>query len=305
MQTFESNARLTARVIYDKVMRDAAAEKYTWPVEAVYGSPEMTKTYAHRVMKYSGLSLAHKRKAGRPIVTEDIVELGEITLTDEEIALGTNMDVRMLEDLEQISRKKYMADAMLSLRESFKHTVSGMAAYPLNEAFSSTNQTVWDSSAMITSRTLLSGDTYTNDLGTVPISFAISWDLKDKLEFGQRTQKGLIRKDKMVLHLVHDSQRRYMKRIWDQEYEKDTLTRNVNTLRGSGVKVAYCVELTDTGAQFAFTEEGRRNMVFKMRLAPAFSDEMLPKTVTLSVYGRQRVLLGALGFEGIAGGEGA
>ena len=284
---------------FDVVMRDVAADKY-WDYESIYGSGKQTNEHQLKQLIYSGMPLPHARSYGEDIVSQDMEELGTATLTDSELALGTDIDRVFIEDNRNIPG--FLNKLATSMGESFGQAKCYYASLPFIRAFSSTYQALWDTGALCASRTLASGDTYSNTLGSMSVSFSTSWDLRDKIAYQQFSQKYLRRPSTAKIHLVHNSQMRKMEKIYGQEYEPDTMTRNRNTLNGMGIKVVYNPDITST-YQFMLGKRALKNFIYWIHKPPTTEWEEHARNRTKSCFVHMRILFGVLDFDDVVGAQ--
>lgn len=251
-------------VEYESTSRQKAAMK-TWDYTEIFGKPGKTGEAEIRGILFGGTGLPHSRNYGEPIRSDEMRELGYWSATDTEYAMGVDIDNKYLEDNRHI--KGFMRHVGSSVGESFGQTKCIHAALPFIRAFSSTNQAMWDSSALCDSITLDDGTTLDNDLAVATPSFSSVWDMVDFIRYKQYTQRGLRRKGVPMCYLYHDVHERKIPKIFTQEWEMDSLYRNKNTLRKYKIKPVSCVELDalGTNAQFLLGTKAKEQLILRLR----------------------------------------
>ena len=304
-------------VEFEDVMREEAMEKL-WAYDEVFGDMRSTQEHEIRGYIWTAFGLPSPRNYGEDIRTEEMEEVGSWTLTDTELALGADIDDKLLEDMRHISRRQFLNQMGTGFGESYSQAKSLYAALILNRAFDSVNQPMWDSGALCDDRTLLDGSTWANYITAGTPSFSRIWDMIDKMKLDQRTQKGLKQRGKPVRIIVHDVHARDMPRILGQEYEFDgtiatggttdyVSSKNVNSLRSQNLKVTYCQELTDQNDMFLMGKRASKNFHFKPRkkMTTQWQLDGGKRNRTRSVFTHCRFLLGVTHFIDFVGAEGS
>lgn len=304
MHTVAGWSNAVSLTYFEKVMMEACS-KSRWNRKEIYGADGKTKEHQIKALVYSGLPLPVEREYGRDISTDDMKELGTVTLNDVELALGSEIDMKWIEDNRHIP--SFLQKLAGAFGKSFSQAIDLHAALPFIRAFSSANQTVYDGGAWCASRTLESPQpdgtlTYSNDLGSTSYSFSVMWDLHDKLSYQQPTERGLLNRSDMVKILAHNSHRRTAEKIFGQEYEPDTLTRNKNTLMGKGIKPVFCPDLP-TNYKFALGESAKDSMLFAIRKSPSTAWEDHERNRTRSCFVHMRLIYGALSWTDVVGAQ--
>jgi len=239
-------------------------------------------------------------------------EVGDWTLYDTEIALGADIDDKLLEDLRHISQKEFLNGMGTGFGESYAQAKSIYANVPFERAFSAVVQTMWDGGALCGTRTLLDGTTWSNVIGGGSPSWSRIWDMIDVLKLDQRTQKGLKQRGKMTQLMVHESQERDIPRMLNQEYEfdgfnvgtsNDVSSKNKNSLAGKGIQIVYNQELSDENVMFGFGKKSHKNFKFKMRknMSTAWQFDGGKRNRTRSVFTHCRFMTGVTHFIDVVG----
>jgi len=302
---------------FEDIMREEAMGKL-WNYNEVFG--DMAKTDEHEIRGYiwTAFGLPSPRNYGEDIRTEEMQEVGEWTMTDTEIALGADIDDKLLEDLRHISRKKFLNQMGTGFGESYAQAKSLYAALILNRAFNAVTQPMWDAGALCDDRPLLDGSTWANYIAAGTPSFSRIWDMIDKMKLDQRTQKGLKQRGKGTKLILHDVHARDIHRILGQEYEFDgtiatggttdyVSSKNKNSLKGQNISVTYCQELTDQNAMFLQGKRSAKNFHFRPRkkMTTQWQLDGGKRNRTRSVFTHCRFLLGVTHFIDFIGAQGS
>ena len=303
-----------ALIEFEEVAREEAMTKI-WDWEKIYGDTGKTKEHEMKGYIWTAFGLPHERNYGEDIQTETMEEVGDWTLYDTEIALGADIDDKLLEDLRHISQKEFLNGMGTGFGESYAQAKSIYANVPFERAFSAVVQTMWDGGALCGTRTLLDGTTWSNVIGGGSPSWSRIWDMIDVLKLDQRTQKGLKQRGKMTQLMVHESQERDIPRMLNQEYEFDgfvtttgTVTdtvssKNKNSLAGKGIQIVYNQELSDENVMFGFGKKSHKNFKFKMRknMSTAWQFDGGKRNRTRSVFTHCRFMTGVTHFIDVVG----
>lgn len=312
--------RTTGLIEYESVMHEEAAKK-TWDYEQIFGDKKKQGQGGQTIKGYiwGAFGYPYERDYGEDIQTEQMHEIGEWQLSDVEVALGFDVDERLLEDMRHITQKEFLNRAGEGIGYSFSQAKCLYAAAPFNRAFSSTYQSMYDSQALCSSAHPLQRSTnpttVDNSLPAGSPSFSNIWDMMDWHRIDQYTHEGLRKPSKGELFVCHDSQRRYVDRILSQEYEFDgtiatggttdyVSSKNVNNLKGK-LKVVYCLELTDTGASFMMGRRSRRNFRFRMRKNLETNWEYGRRNRTRSAFSHMRLMVGVTDWDDFVGRPGS
>lgn len=302
---------------FENPMREEASKKL-WNYDEVYG--DMAPTTEHEIKGYlwTAFGLPSPRNYGEDIRTERMQEIGDWTITDTELGLGSDIDDKLLEDLRHIGRSQFLNQMAAGFGESYAQALSLYAALPFNRAFSSTNQAMWDAGALCDDRPLLDGSTWANYIAAGSPSFSRIWDMIDKMKLDQRTQKGLKQRGQPIRIMVHDVHARDMPRILGQEYEFDgsiatggttdyVSSKNKNSLRSQNLKVTYNQELVDQNAMFLIGKRAPKNFHFKRRkkMTTQWQLDGGKRNRTRSVFTHCRFLLGVTHFIDFIGADGS
>ena len=314
--------RTTSLIEYEKPMFDEAISN-TWEYGQVFGDQKKLGPGDQEIRGYlwSGLGLPHERKFGEDIQTESMSEIGEWTLSDVEIALGSDIDDKLLEDMRHITEKQFLNRLGTSMGESFSQARCLYAASVFNRAFSTTaGQVMYDGKALCADDHPLynTGEVYDNSLAAGSVSFSNIWDMIDKLRIDQFTHNGLRKRGTPDCILLHDSHERDINRILNQQYEFDGIvatgesatstthvsSKNVNSLAKKKLKVVYCIELEDTDDNFMLGKNAKQNLVFRIRKSLSAKWEFGRRNRTRSVFNHMRLMTGVIDYVDIIGRPG-
>ena len=312
-------SRTTSLIEYEKPMFDEAISN-TWDYGQVFGDKAKLGPGDQEIRGYlwSGLGLPHERKFGEDIQTEAMSEIGEWTLSDVEIALGSDIDDKLLEDMRHITEKQFLNKLGTSMGQSFSQARCLYAASIFNRAFSAvTGQVMYDAKALCADDHPLynTGGTYDNSLAAGSVSFSNIWDMIDKLRIDQFTHNGLRKRGTPWGIVLHDSHARDISRILNQQYEFDgtvatggttdyVSSKNVNSLAKKNLKVVYCIELEDTDDNFMLGTNARQNLVFRIRKNLSAKWEFGRRNRTRSVFNHMRLMTGVIDYLDIIGRPG-
>lgn len=306
-----------ALIEFEDVAREESMGKI-WDYDKVYGDMSSTKEKEMKGYIWTAFGLPHERSYGEDINTETMEEVGDWTLYDTEIALGADIDDKLLEDLRHISQKEFLNGMGKGFGESYAQARSIYANMPFERAFSNAVQTMWDAGALCGTRTLLDGTTWTNALGAGSVTWSRIWDMIDIMKLDQRTQKGLKQRGTAVKIMVHDAQERDVTRILGQEYEFDgtiatggttdyVSSKNTNSLRSKNLKIVYNQELTNENDMFLFGKKAASNFKFKSRkkFSTAWQFDGGKRNRTRSCFTHERFMVGVTHFADVVGAPGA
>ena len=316
--------RTTGLTEYEVVMHEKAAER-TWEYSGVYGDKKKNGPGDQEIKGYiwGAFGYPYEREYGEDIQTEQMNEIGEWSLTDVEVALGFDVDLKLLEDMRHITEKEFLNRAAEGIGTSFSQAKCLYAAAPFNRAFSSTNQAMYDDKALCASDHPLQRSTaptvIDNALAAGSPSFSNIWDMCDWHRIDQYTHEGLRKPSKGTTFVCHDAQRRYVDRILSQAYEFDGVidtttlgsatdavsSKNVNNLKNKGLNVVYCLELVDTGASFMMGSRSKRNFRFRMRKNLSTEWEQGKRNRTRSAFSHMRLMVGVTDYDDFVGRPGS
>lgn len=306
----------TALIEFEEVMRDEADRKL-WSYDQVYGDMKKTSEFEAKGYLWTAFGLPSTRKFGENIRTEKMKEIGQWQISDVELALGTDIDEKLLEDMRHITEKEFLNNMGEGFGESFAQAESIYAAMPFNRAFSAVLQPMWDLAALCDDHPLDDGTTYANYIASGSVSFSRIWDMMDAMKLDQRQYKGLKSRGTPVKFLCHDVKERDVSRIFTQEYEYDgtiatggttthVSSKNVNNLRGKNIKVIYCQELDDEDAMFLLGRRAMKNFKFRSRkaLTTEWSIEGGRRNRTRSCFVHRRIMVGVTHHIDVIGAQG-
>jgi len=240
---------------------------------------------------YSGLSMPHERGFSAPILSESMEELGEWLIEMVELALGTDIDMRLIEQNRQIDG--LMGKVNKSHGESFSQAYCVYAAKPLNLGFDATNQPMWDDIALYGSHVTKAARTVNNVIPTTTVDWDLIWDMIDWLRISQYSQKDLRKSGSPKQFIGYPSLRRTMKKILGASGEPDTeFLNNPNTLDEFSVDWVECIELTDTGALYLQGTKSPANFVFKRRKPVTTVTDDQKRNRTRSILTHSLILIG-------------
>jgi hypothetical protein len=212
----------------------------------------------------AGLGLPTIRGNAEPITTEDLSELEDWSATAIEIALGIDWDMKLIEDKERISN--LLAVGSRAIAESFKQAVSQQVASVLNYAFDSTNQPLYDTSALCDSVTSDWNVTVDNDLPVATPGYDSIWDMIKFLMFDQRSLKNLKKSGKPMNYIYYPSWVEEVTAAFQNGHIPGTVTRDENQLkRDFNITPVQCIELTDTNAHFMQGTRSKKNFRLRMK----------------------------------------
>jgi len=316
-------ARTTALVEYEEVAFEKAAER-TWDYPMVYGDQKKNGPGDQEIKGYlwGAFGFPYERSYGEDIQTEQMSEIGEWSLTDVEVALGFEVDDKLLEDMRHIQEKEFLNRAGEGIGYSFSQAKCIYAAAPFNRAFTAASgQSMYDSKALCADDHPLygTGGTVDNKLSAGSPTFSLIWDMLDWHRISQYTHEGLRKPSKGVCFMCHDTHRRNVDRIFGQQYEFDGMidtggtatgtefvsSKNVNNLKGKGVKVVYNLELTDTDASFMFGRRAKRNFKFRMRKNMESHWDYNRRNRTRSNFAHIRLMYGVVDHDDFVGRPGS
>ena len=312
-------ANSIALIEFEEVAREEAMSKI-WDWEQIYGDRPKTNEHEMKGYIWTAFGLPSERNYGEDIRTETMEEVGDWTLYDTEIALGADIDDKLLEDLRHIPQKTFLNQMGTGFGESYAQAKSIYANMPFERAFSNAVQTMWDTGALCGTRTLLDGTTWTNALGSGAVSWSRIWDMVDIMKLDQRTQKGLKQRGMPQKLMVHEVQERDVPRMLSQEYEFDGLvstgdaagsttyvsSKNVNSLRSKNLKIVYNQELTNENDMFLFGKKAAKNFKFRMRknLTTQWQFDGGKRNRTRSCFTHCRFMTGVTHFIDVVGAPG-
>jgi hypothetical protein len=314
--------RTTALTEYEVVAFEKAAER-TWEYPQIYGDQKKNGPGDQTIKGYlwGAFGYPYEREYGEDIQTEQMSEIGEWELTDVEVALGWEVDDKLLEDMRHITEKEFLNQAGDGIGYSFSQAKCLYAAAPLNRAFSTTNQTMYDGKALCADDHPLygTGGTIDNKLSAGAPTFSLIWDMLDWHRISQYTHEGLRKPSKGKTFICHDVQQRNVERILTQQYEFDGVidttslgsatdavsSKNVNNLRNKGINVVYCIELTDTSANFMMGRRAKRNWRFRMRKNLESHWDYNRRNRTRSNFNHMRLMYGVTDHDDFCGRPGS
>ena len=314
--------RTTGLTEYEVVMHEEAAKR-TWEYSGVYGDKKKNGPGDQEIKGYiwGAFGYPYERDYGEDIQTEQMHEIGEWSLTDVEVALGFDLDEKLLEDMRHISEKEFLNRAGEGVGYAFSQAKCVYAAKPFNQAFVTTGgQEMYDEKALCASDHPLQRSpnptTVDNSLPAGSPSFSNIWDMCDWHRTDQYTHEGLRKPSTGMTFLCHDVQKRYVDRILTQQYEFDgtiatggttdyVSSKNVNNLKGKGINVVYCLELIDTAASFMFGRRAKRNFRFRMRKNLTTHWEYGRRNRTRSAFSHMRLMVGVTDYDDFVGRPGS
>lgn len=210
------------------------------------------------------LGLPTIRGNAEPITTEDLSELEDWTATAIEIALGIDWDMKLIEDKERIGN--LFSIGSRAIGESFKQAVGQQAASILNNAFNSTTQPLYDTSALCDSVTSDWNVTVDNDLPVATPGYDSIWDMIKFLMFDQRTLKGLKKKGKPFQYIYYPSWVEEVTAVFHNGFVPGTVTRDENQIkRDFSITPVQCIDMTDTNAHFMQGTRSKKNFRLRMK----------------------------------------
>lgn len=313
--------RTTSLIEYEKPAFDEAI-KNTWDYPQVFGDqkPLGPGDQEIRGYIYSGFGFPYERDFGEDIQTEMMSEIGEWTLSDVEIALGTDIDDKLLEDMRHISEREFLNRCGSSMGQSFSQARCLYAASIFNRAFDAAAQPMYDAKALCDDDHPLynTGEVYDNSLPAGSVSFSNIWDMIDLLRIDQKTHNGLRKRGTPECLVLHDSHARDINRILSQQYEFDGMidtggsatgtefvsSKNVNSLKGKNIKVVYCIELEDTDDNFMLGTMAKKNLKFRIRKNLSNKWEFGRRNRTRSSFWHMRLMTGVVDYVDFVGRPG-
>jgi len=312
--------RTTALTEYEVVAFEAAAER-TWEYPQVYGDQKKNGPGDQEIKGYlwGAFGYPYERNYGEDIQTESMSEIGEWSLTDVEVALGFEIDDKLLEDMRHITEKEFLNKAGEGIGYSFSQAKCLYAAAPFNRAFTTASgQTMYDSKALCANDHPLygTGGTVDNLLSAGSPSFSLIWDMIDWHRISQYTHEGLRKPSKAVCFIYHDVHDRDIGRIFGQQYEFDgtiatggttdyVSSKNVNSLKGRGIKRVPCLELSDTDANYMMGRRSKRNFRFRMRKNMETHWDYNRRNRTRSAFNHMRLMYGVTDWDDFSGRPGS
>lgn len=310
-------SRTTALTEYEVVAFEAAAER-TWEYPQVYGDQKKNGQGDQQIKGYlwGAFGYPYERSYGEDIQTEQMSEIGEWTLNDVEVALGWEVDDKLLEDMRHISQKEFLNRAGEGVGNSFSQAKCLYAAAPFNRAFSTTNQTMYDGKALCADDHPLqgTGGTVDNKLTAGAPTFSLVWDMINFHRISQYTHEGLRKPSKAQTFICHDIQRKNVERIFSQQYEFDgyvttpdeyVSSKNVNNLKNKGITVVYCLELSDTASNYMMGKRAKRNFRFRMRKNLESHWDYERRNRTRSNFNHMRLMYGVTDWDDFSGRPGS
>jgi hypothetical protein len=312
--------RTTALTEYEVVAFEKAAER-TWDYPQVYGDMKKNGPGDQEIKGYlwGAFGYPYERNYGEDIQTEQMSEIGEWSLTDVEVALGWEVDDKLLEDMRHITEKEFLNRAGEGIGYSFSQAKCLYAAAPFNRAFTTASgQTMYDDKALCANDHPLygTGGTVDNLLSAGSPSFSLIWDMLDWHRISQYTHEGLRKPSKGVCYIYHDVHERDVSRIFGQQYEFDgtiatggntdyVSSKNVNNLKGKGIKRVPCLELSDTGANYMMGRRSKRNFRFRMRKNLENHWDYNRRNRTRSSFSHMRLMYGVTDWDDFVGRPGS
>ena len=315
-------ARTTGLVEYEKVVFEEAAKK-TWNYESCYGDKKKNGPGDQEIRGYiwSSFGYPYERDYGEDIQTESMHEIGEWSLTDVELALGFEVDDKLLEDMRHITEKEFLNRAGEGVGMSFSQAKCLYGALPFNRAFTTASgQEMYDGEALCSNSHPLyhsaNPTVVDNLLSAGSPSFSLIWDMLDWHRLSQYTHEGLRKPSMGMKFIYHDVHARDIDRIFGQEYEFDgtvatggttdyVSSKNVNNLKSKGITRVPCIELSDQDANFMMGKRSARNFVFRMRKNLETHWEYNRRNRTRSNFGHMRLMVGVTDHDDFCGRPGS
>lgn len=307
--------RTTALTEYEVVAFEKAAER-TWEYPQIYGDQKKNGPGDQEIKGYlwGAFGYPYERAYGEDIQTESMSEIGEWSLTDVEVALGFEIDDKLLEDMRHITEKEFLNRAGEGIGYSFSQAKCLYAAAPLNRAFTTASgQSMYDGKALCANDHPLygTGGTVDNLLSAGSPSFSLIWDMIDWHRISQYTHEGLRKPSKAVCYIYHDIHDRDVERIFGQQYEFDGIidttslgsatdavsSKNVNNLKNKGIKRVPCLELSDTDANYMMGRRSKRNWRFRMRKNLETHWDYFRRNRTRSAFNHMRLMYGVTDWD--------
>jgi hypothetical protein len=280
-----------------------SSRKYCWDWHKLFDMGK-AKRASEAFYSYTGF--------GAPVALGELVnvtyrdpsELDSLTLTAVKYALGMVISEEMEEDNTQISG--FVKKMGTELGKSHAYIRDVLAANVYNEAFSTTNQTVWDDGALCAAHTTkVSADTITNSQTAAPLSKSTLWDMLKYFDYGIVTQAGLPAIATGPFHLItHPSNRDKVEKILGSPLESDTADNNKNTLADKKIIPVYSRLLSDTARYFLQASEQQQYMPFWIRkdVTTKWGDSF--DNIGRKCRTHQRLLVGPVTYEYIVGNDG-
>lgn len=234
----------------------------------------------------------------------DPQELDSITLTAVKYGLGFTISEEMEEDNTQLP--SLLGDMGRAMGASHAYIRDALAADVYNEAFSTTNQTVWDAAALCSTHTTkVSGDTITNSQTAASLSKSTLWDMIKYFDYGIVTQAGLPAVASGPFYLiVHPSKRDVVEAILGSQLEPGTANNDINTLRDKQIIPVYCRLLSDTSRYFLQSADQKRWMPFWIRKDVTTKWDDSFDNIGRKCRTHQRFMVGPITYEYIVGNDG-
>ena len=181
----------------------------------IYETENSDRSFEEEV-KLSGFGAAPVKSEGSAISYDSAQESFTARYTHETIAMGFAITEEAVEDnlYDSVSARYTKA-----LARAMAHTKQVKAAFPLNNAFATTNFSAGDGNALCASRTTVSGDTLSNVLSTAAFV----------------DERGLQIAARPRRLIVHPYNQFVATRVLDSDLRAGTADNDINALRTNGV----------------------------------------------------------------------
>ena len=206
-------------------------KEYADECAPIYGSPEGSNRSFEEEVKLAGFGPAGVKSEGSSIAYDSSSENYTARYTHETVAKGFAITEEAIEDnLYDTLAMRYTK----ALARAMAHTKQTKGAFPLNNAFDTTNFTAGDSAALCSAHTLADGSTVSNVL-------AVAADLSETsleqaaIDISAFTdERGLLVAAMPQRLIIHSSNQFSAARILKSDLRSGSADNDLNALRTSG-----------------------------------------------------------------------
>lgn len=271
MMTNESMAKTISQQFFQPPFYVSAGDKY-WDWEGSFASRKSSTSATEQTYPYTGFGAAVSiADAGENIPMVEMTELGTVTWTHTQYALGFMVPQTLIEDAKYENPAK---EGGKMLGESHSYVRDLAVANVANNAFSS-SYPVFDSVELCgTHTTSVSGTTVTNYTASLSLNYTNFWTVAKFFLYQRYTEAGLpLPPAKNLTLLFHPYKLDAATLIALNQMEPDNADRNRNTLSDNfTIKLQPCNLLSSTTAWFVYTDDFKNDCIFYDRIKPYVED---------------------------------
>jgi hypothetical protein len=263
-----------------------------------------TKRATEQVFSYVGLPAARQTKELDTIYYANMAELDSTTFTVNKFTLATMFSHELIEDNQHLP--DVMAEAGSAMGESHAFIRDQAVAAIFNRAFSSTNQAMYDGSALCATHTMHDGTSYDNALTAASITFDNVWSAVNHFETSLVSHAGLYLRDVPKYLIYHPSKEKEVRAILrSTNGEPGTADNDANTLLDYNLVPVPCRFLTTSTNWFIAGSRFKNDLLYFSRenVKKAMEDDFDRMGVKIRTY--QRFAVGVREFVYLVGNPGA